>query len=236
MKHAARATRLCAGWALLLGAIGAAGCGASAPTSSHAPATTAALPAVQVSAAEPAPRVRILSPRAGTRAGSTVTVRVSVSGEPAGGALRVRYVLDRRLVRTGAARLTFRALAPGRHSLEVLVVSPRAATARTAFTVSAPRPAPRLAVTQAPSTVPAVPVAHTAPAAPQPTQTTRTTTTTPRAPAPATAPSSTPARTTPAPTPTTTSPPPAGGEIPQGGGGDGDGDNSGAPSDGDGST
>jgi hypothetical protein len=214
MKRTARAARLCAGSALLLGA---AGCGSAASRTSHASNATQVPPAVQPLAAAP-PRVTILSPRAGARTGSTLTVRVAVSGEPGGNALRLRYVLDRKLVSPGASRLTLHELAPGRHSLEVLVLAPRAGRAHITFTVRAPRHVTLPAAQPTPTVAAAPPPT---PVAAPTTQTTHTTSTPMRAPAPTT-------------TTTTPSPPPAGGGIPQGGGGDGDGDNSGGPSDGDG--
>jgi hypothetical protein len=185
----------------------------SATSATQAPAAARAL-------ATAPPRVTILSPRAGARTGSTLTVRVAVSGEPGGSALLLRYVLDRKLVRPGAAALTFRGLAPGRHSLEVLVLAPRAGRAHTTFTVRAPRPV-TLPAAQPTPTIPATASPSSTPVAPPTTRTTHTTSTPMRAPTPTT-------------TATTPSAPPAGGGIPQGGGGDDDGDNSGGPSDGDG--
>jgi hypothetical protein len=158
------------------------------------------------------PHLSILSPRAGTHTASTLTVRVALSGAPVGGAQRFRYVLDRGLARFGPARLTFHDLAPGRHSLEVLLATTGTARASTTFTVRAP--------------------AHVAIPAPAQTQPTVST----PAPAPTTPPPRTlpPTKTT-APAPPKASPPPSSGGIPQGpNAGDGDGDNNGAPSDGDG--
>jgi hypothetical protein len=83
------------------------------------------------------PHLSILSPRAGAHTASTLTVRVALSGAT-NGAQRFRYVLDRRLTRFGPARLTFHDLAPGRHSLEVLLATTGTARASTTFTVRAP--------------------------------------------------------------------------------------------------
>jgi hypothetical protein len=174
-----------------------------------APATTTAQPA-----SAPAPHLSILSPRAGAHTASTLTVRVALSGAPAGGAQRFRYVLDRRLTRFGPARLTFHDLAPGRHRLEVLSATTGTTRAGTTFTIRAPAR-----------------VASPAPAQTQPTVSTP-------APAPTTAtppPQSPPPTKTTAPPPPKASPPPSSGGIPQGpNAGDGDEDNKGAPSDGDG--
>jgi hypothetical protein len=202
-----RAGSICASVGLVLLASGCGG-GSSAMTATTrapvaAPAITAAKPA-----SAPTPHLSILSPRMGAHTASTLTVRVALSGAPAGGAQRFRYVLDRRLARSGSARLTFHDLAPGRHRLEVLSAAGSTVSASTTFTVRAPAP-----------------VAIPAPARAQPTVSTA-------APAPTTA---TPAPQTTAPAPPKASPPPASGGIPQGpNAGDGDGDNNGGPSDGDG--
>jgi hypothetical protein len=193
----------------------ASGCGGSSMTAT--PRTPKATPptAVAKPAAAATPHLSILSPRAGAHTGSTLTVRVATSGAPGGKAPRLRYVLDRRLTRSGSSQLTFHDLAPGRHRLEVLI-TPGSARTSTTFTVRAPRPVAVVAPVEAPQA--AAPV--------QPTQTTSTT-------APKSSPPpQTQTRTT-APPPQA-SPPESSGGIPQGGGGDGDGDNSGGPSDGDG--
>jgi hypothetical protein len=201
-----RAGPVCASVGLVLIASGCGG-GSSVMTATSrapvaAPATTAAKPA-----GAPTPHLSILSPRAGAHTASTLTVRVALSGAPTGGAQRFRYVLDRRLARSGSARLTFHDLAPGRHRLEVLSVADSTVRAGTAFTVRAPAPIPAPARAQpAVSTPASTPTTTT----PPPTETT-------------------------APAPPKASPPPSSGGIPQGpNAGDGDGDNKGEPSDGDG--
>lgn len=197
---------LCAVLALVLVASGCGGGGASTKAAASAAAQASSAPQPVVA---PVPRLSILSPPRGAHTSSTLTVRVALDGVPGGGA-RFKYVLDRRLTRVGAARLTFHDLAPGHHRLDVLLVTNGASRAATVFTVRAPAPV----------------------AVPAPVQTTPTTTSTMPAPSP---PPPTTTATPPPPPPTTTSAPSRPSEgIPQGGGGDGDGDNSGAPSDGDG--
>ncbi len=200
-----RAGPVCVSLALVLVASGCGG-GSSAMTATTrapvaVPATTAARPA-----SAPTPHLSILSPRAGAHTASTLTVRVALSGAT-NGAQRFRYVLDRRLARSGSARLTFHDLAPGRHRLEVLSAAVSTVRASTTFTVSAPAPA------AIPAPVPAQPTVSTpapAPTTPPPTKTT-------------------------APAPPKASSPESSGGIPQGpNAGDGDGDNNGGPSDGDG--
>jgi hypothetical protein len=195
---------LCVGFTLALAVSGCgSGGGKSASAATHAMTRTSSSTRAPVRSLMP--HLSILSPRQGARTGQTLTVRVTVSNAPAGGARRFRYVLDRRLRRSGSSRLTFQNLAPGRHHLLVFMTT-GGAHASTTFTVRAP--APQVAV-QAP-----------------PTEVQRTTS------APTTA-APPPAKAAPPP-PKSTSSPPAGG-IPQGpNAGDGDGDNQGAPSDGDG--
>jgi hypothetical protein len=197
----------------------ASGCGGGTSTitgATRAPAATQARTAAKP-AGTPTPRLSILSPRAGARTASTLTVRIALSGTPPGGAPRFRYVLDRHLERSGSTRLTFHGLASGLHRLEVLSAATSTVRASTTFTVRAPRP------------VAVVVPAETPRPTPVPTQPLHTTNTTPlpRTPLP-------PTKTT-APAPPKANPPPASGGIPQGpNAGDGDGDNNGGPSDGDG--
>ncbi|HEY1457343.1 MAG TPA: hypothetical protein VGF15_02390 [Solirubrobacteraceae bacterium] len=196
-----------------MAAIAASGCGNSTQTKTQSTQTpvTARVSTTPPRAVVPpaAPHLSILSPRAGAHTGSTLTVRVAISGTANTGARRLRYVLDRRLTRLGSARLTFHALAPGRHRLEVFLSGENRGHASTTFTVRAPAPVANPLPAQAASTVPASPAP---------------TTTTMHTPEPTTSSPPPPSRTT----------PPASGGIPQNGGGDGDGDNSGGPSDGDG--
>jgi hypothetical protein len=202
---ASRMGGLCLG---LASAVAVTGC-ASSGTS---PATRAATAAQAVTAAvpPPVPRLSILSPRTGAHTGPTVTVRVALGGAPSAGGQRFRYVLDRRLTRSGAARLTFHGLASGRHRLVVFSTGTSTSQSVTMFTVRTPRPTPSPVPAQAPSTVSSPAQSPPAVSTPPPTATSP-----PQAPAPASAPS-----------------PSVG--IPQNGGGDGDADNSGGPSDGDG--
>jgi hypothetical protein len=216
---------LLAGLAL---ALVASGCGTGASTQKSTPVVAKAAGA-PVATAAVTPHLTILAPRAGARTGSTLTVHVTVSGAPAGGAPRLRYVLDRRLVRFGSERLTLHGLAPGRHTLEVRALSSGAARASTTFTVRAPAPVAIPMSAQAPAGAVAAPPSTPTNSAPQAAPPTHTVPAATR-PAPAPAPPTTSA---PAPPPSTSPSPPSGG-IPQGGGGDGDSDNSGGPSDGDG--
>jgi hypothetical protein len=206
-----RAGTVCASLGLVLVASGCGG-GSAMTSTARAPVAAPAITAAKPASA-PTPHLSILAPRMGAHTASTLTVRVALSGAT-NGAQRFRYVLDRRLARSGSARLTFYNLAPGRHRLEVLSAAERTIRTSTTFTVRAPAP-----------------VAIPAPARAQPTVSTA-------APAPTT--TASPPRTTPpskttAPAPPKASPPPASGGIPQGpNAGDGDGDNNGGPSDGDG--
>jgi hypothetical protein len=113
-----------------------------------APATSAG-----PSASAPTAHLSILSPRPAAHTGSTLTVRVGVSGAPSTGAPVFRYVLDRRLTRSGSSRLTFHDLAAGRHHLVVSLAADSPIHAATTFTVRAP-PAVVVAPTQ-PTTTPA---------------------------------------------------------------------------------
>ncbi len=188
-------------------------CGGGYSSSSSAPATTTQAAAVSsTTSAAPKPRLKTLSPRAGSHTGSNVTVRVALVNGKATGPKPFRYVLDGR-TRFGQRRLVFDGVKPGRHQLIVTLVDDRAVRSETPFVVTAPPPPP-VVTTSAPTVTVPPPATTTAPSPPTTT-----------APPPTAA----------APPPPTTTSPPSGGGIPQGGGGDGDGDNSGAPSDGDGS-
>ena len=190
-------------------------CGGGSSSSSSAPATTTQAAAVSsTTSAAPKPRLKTLSPRAGSHTGSNVTVRVALVNGKATGPKPFRYVLDGQ-TRFGQRRLVLHGVKPGRHQLIVTLVDDRAVRSETPFVVKAPPPPPPPVVTTSAPTATAPPPATTT--APSPPTTT--------APPPTAA----------APPPPTTTSPPSGGGIPQGGGGDGDGDNSGAPSDGDGS-
>jgi hypothetical protein len=209
-----RAGPLCASLGLVLVA---SGCGSTSRKTSSAARTSA--PVVQSSSTRapvsaPVAHLSILSPRMGAHTASTLTVRIALSGAPAGSAQRFRYVLDRHLERSGSARLTFHDLAPGRHRLEVILAGASPNRATTTFTVRAPAPV-------------AVPVAARAqPTVSTPVPAPTSTTPPPQAPPP---------RKTTAPAPPTASPPQSSGGMPQGpNAGDGDSDNNGGPSDGDG--
>jgi hypothetical protein len=217
MRAARRIAPLCLGMGAV--ALSVAGCGgASTGTSTTAATTTAAAtttttaatvaPARTAPTASPVTHLAILSPQAGAHTPSTLTVHVAATGAPSGSTGRFRYVLDGRVTRTGSSELTFHDLAPGHHTLRVVMLgSPVERT--TTFTVNAPAAAPKPVVAQAPPTE------------------TQATTPPPAATTPA------PAATTPA--PTQTRPSGASEGIPQGpNAGDGDGDNHGEPSDGDG--
>jgi hypothetical protein len=207
-----RAGTVCASLGLVLVASGCGGGSAAMTSTARAPVATSAITAAKPASA-PTPHLSIRSPRMGAHTASTLTVHVALSGAT-NGAQRFRYVLDRRLARSGSARLTFHGLAPGRHRLEVLSAADSTVSASTTFTVRAPAP-----------------VAIPAPARAQPTVSTAAPAPTTTAPPPRTP---SPSKAT-APAPPKTSPPPASGGIPQGpNAGDGDGDNSGGPSDGDG--
>jgi hypothetical protein len=158
-----RAGRLGAGLALT---IAVSGCGSSASTASRAPATTPTTPTTGAASHVnvPTPRLSIPSPRPTAHTGSTLTVRVTVSGAPATGADRFRYVLDRRLTRSGPSQLTFHDLAPGRHHMEVVLASGGAARATTAFTVRAAPPVAVEAPAQVPETTTSAPPATPSPA------------------------------------------------------------------------
>jgi len=192
-----------------LSVLGVAACGGG--SSSH-PATNrvtaASTPTVTAPPAPPAPapRLRILAPRAGARISETLAARVSLAGATVDGVRALRYVLDGTFTRFGATKVTFHDLAPGRHHLAVALVSRPSVRAIVIFTVAAPVVAPA----QVPATTPAAPAPAT------------------QAPAPSSAPASPPAA-APAPAPMSSS------GIPQGpNAGDADGDNHGGPSDGDG--
>ena len=195
-------------------------------SSGSAPRTPGATPVTraQTSAVSPvrAPRLSILSPRAGAHTGVMVTVRVALHDAPSSRGQRFRYVLDQRLTRSGGARLTLRDVAPGRHRLEVRAAGSPPASSTVTFIVRAPKTVPAPAPAEAPAAVSVTPAQSPAPTATAPA---------PPASTPRSAPTPPPA-TAPRPAPTTSTPP--AGAIPQNGGGDGDGDNSGGPSDGDG--
>lgn len=204
------------------------GCGGSstntATSSSHSAgsATTQATTTTQA-AAPPAAHLSILSPRPGSHTGSTVAVRVGVSGAAPAGEQRFRYVLDQKLTRTGSSHLTFHEVAPGRHHLDVVLIGSAAPRRTATFTVRAPVKAAVIVPVTAPTTT-AAPTMTTTTSEPLPTPTHTST-----------SPPPTRTKTTPPPPARTTPPSESGGGIPQGpNAGDGDGDNSGAPSDGDG--
>jgi len=191
-----------------------AGCGGSGSTSAPAsqPASTPTASATVV-AARPA-GLRILSPLAGSHTGSTVTVHVRFTGSAPGGPA-LRYLLDGHLSRHGSTRLTYRELAPGRHTVLVSLVGDGAVRTARSFVVRAPAPPPSEPV-------------HTVPAEPAPS--TQMGSEHERSAPP---PESKPSEPKQSPPESKPSAPETGG-IPQGGGGDGDSDNRGGPSDGDG--
>lgn len=215
MTRRFRAGPLCASLALVLTA---SGCGSSTSKKTSSAASTSAPVARSSSARAPASapvaHLSVLSPRAGAHTGSTLTVRVALSGARTPATPRFRFVLDHRLTRSGSDRLTFHDLAPGRHRLEVVLAGSSPSRATTTFTVRAPAPVAVPATTQAEATVSTPAPAPTTATAPQQTP---------------------PPRKTTAPAAPKASPPQSGGGIPQGpNAGDGDGDNNGGPSDGDG--
>lgn len=227
MRKALIAGPLGAGVALALVVSGCGGASTSTTTRASATAATSAAAAtVSAPATVTAPTLHlsIVSPRAGAHTGSTLTVRVAVSGAPGAGAQRFRYVLDHRLTRSGSSHLTFHDLAPGHHRLEVVLTSGSAAHAGTTFIVRTPPPVAVVTPVEARRTTPEV--QQTTPEARQTTPEVQQTTTRAEPPPPA--------RTSPPPPPPESTPAPATGSIPQGNGGDGDGDNNGAASDGDG--
>jgi hypothetical protein len=196
------------------------GCGSSARSSDSAATLTKATgTGVTPAAAMPA-RLHIVFPRAGASTGATVTVRVTVTGATAG-AKPLRYLLDDKLARLGATRLTFHELAPGRHRLTVSLATNHGIRAVRLFNVRVPVPTPPVtstppAQTSTPPAQTSTPPAHTEMTreTPPPTETQPKTT-----------------HTTSAPEPPSRAPE---GAIPQGNGGDRDSDNNGGPSDGDG--
>jgi hypothetical protein len=199
---------------LLLAGCGSSG-GAKSASAAQSTAPTASSPATNaaVAAAKPA-TVRILSPAAGSHTGSTVTVHVLVTGG-ATGRSTLRYVLDGRLSRHGSTRLTYRELAPGRHTVVVSLLVDGSVRAARSFVVRAPAPPPPEPT-------------HTEPAQPAPS-------TQMGSEHEASAPPAEPKPSEPKQSPPESKPSaPEGGGIPQGGGGDGDSDNNGGPSDGDG--
>jgi hypothetical protein len=212
-----RSARLAYGMVALGVALVLSACGGSTSTSSAPATTTQAAVASSTASAAPKPRLKTLSPRAGSRIGANVTVRVALINGEATGPKPFRYVLDGQ-TRFGPRRLVFHGVKPGHHHLIVTLVEDRAVRSQTPFEVKASPPPIPVVSTPAPT-----PAAPTAPAP----STTAAPVPTPPAPTP-------PTTAAPAPAPPTMTSPPAGGGIPQGGGGDGDGDNSGGPSDGDG--
>jgi hypothetical protein len=200
---------------VILGLIFAAsGCGGGTSTIKTPATVTQASNAPQPAVAAPVRHLSIVSPRAGAHTAATLTVRVKLTGTATNGAQPFRYVLDRRVTRSGSDGLTFHNLAPGRHRLEVIWPSASPSHVATTFIVRAPA---RVVV---PVPAQAQPAAST-PILPPSTS-----------PPPRTSP---PTKTTTAPASPQASPPQSNGGIPQGpNAGDGDGDNNGGPSDGDG--
>jgi hypothetical protein len=197
---------------VLLTGCGSSGGAKSASATQPVAPTTAAATSATTATATPA-SLRILAPAAGSNTGSNVTVHVRVSGGSSGRPA-LRYLLDGRLSRRGSTQLTYRELAPGRHTVVVSLVGDGSVRSARSFVVRAPAPPPPEP-------------AHTTPAEPAPT--TQMGSEHERSappPEPKPEPKQAPPETKPS--------PPEGGGIPQGGGGDGDGDNSGGPSDGDG--
>ena len=94
----------------LAAALAAATTTSGCASSGSAPRTPGATPVTraQTSAVSPvrAPRLSILSPRAGAHTGVMVAVRVALHDAPSSRGQRFRYVLDQRLTRSGGARLT----------------------------------------------------------------------------------------------------------------------------------
>jgi hypothetical protein len=138
-------------WIGLAVVVVVAGCGSSGASTS----TTAKTPtANQASVKQPAvAHLSIVSPHAGAHTGSTLTVHVAATGAPSASSGQFRYVLDGRVVRSGSSKLTFHHLAPGRHSVRVVVVGNPQETSTT-FIVRAPAPAPKPVVTEPVETQP----------------------------------------------------------------------------------
>ena len=90
--------------AILAGALLLAGCGGAASTASSTAANSAAAnvtPAATTTV--PAPRLRIVSPRAGAHTGQTLTVSVRLTGGASAGSRVLRYVLDGHQSRQGSS-------------------------------------------------------------------------------------------------------------------------------------
>jgi hypothetical protein len=142
-----------------------AGKSSTAANSSSAAATSSSATASTTAAASAAavahPHLRILAPRAGARSGETLTVRIAVTGASASPDA-LRYVLDGKLTRRGARRLTYHDLAPGHHHLLVSLVSNRGVHESTVFTVPAPPPPPQPVAAPTPTATMAAPPPTTA--------------------------------------------------------------------------
>ena len=149
-------------FALPLAAVALTGCGGSNSSTRKAAvvaptATSSSRSSTTADPSKPArkPRLRILSPRAGTTTKSTVAVRVALAGAHIAGSGAVKYVLDGSITRTGSTRLTFTGLAPGDHHLVVSLTANRSVKAAVAFAVAVPPAPPVTTMTTAVPTPPA---------------------------------------------------------------------------------
>jgi hypothetical protein len=140
MKPARKSAPVCIGVAV---AMAVAGCGGASSTPTTTTASTTAPAASQGStapSAAPVTHLAVVSPHPGAHTGSTLTVHVTARGAPSGFSGQFRYVLDGRVTRSGSSELTFHDLAPGHHTVRVVMVGSPVETS-TSFTVSAPAPA-----------------------------------------------------------------------------------------------
>jgi hypothetical protein len=250
--HARRGGWLIAPCLMLAVALVVAGCGGGSSTKAKAGDATAATPPATKPVGAPGATVRFLTPRAGsTVTGSTVRVRVRVTG----------FTLDAkdvgRAARQGVGHLHFSldrgrydtphyAGANGAQAAKLGVQGKYSPSVTPTITYRHVRPGRHVLVVYLANNDHSLTgvtarvtftVRKPPPPPPPPVATTSTQANTQPAPPPTdtgSAPSSTPAPSAPKPSPTAPSSNGGGSGIPQGGGGDGDADNSGGPDDGDG--
>jgi hypothetical protein len=163
-------TLICASAAVAL-VISACGSSRSPSSSSQSQTNGASVAGPPATTAAPAPlplaaRLRILAPRRGASAASTLTVRVSLTGATAAGSRAFKYVLDGSLTRLGSARLSYHDLAAGQHHLLVALASRPSVSARVSFSVPVPPPRPA-----GPSSAATPPASTTAAPPPPPSST-----------------------------------------------------------------
>jgi hypothetical protein len=150
----ARSRSLIGTSATLAAGLALAGCGGAGHATKVTQPTSAA-PSAKAPVAVPPVRLRILSPKAGAHTGTKLTVRVLLTGSSPGHPPSLRYVLDGAVTRRGSAQLTFQALRPGRHRLEVTLTQDRRIRAGSVFTVRLP-PSVKAAPVAAPEPAPIV--------------------------------------------------------------------------------